>query len=140
MIISTRGRYALRVLTDLAERPDGGYIPLKDIVERQGISQKYVESIMAALSKAGLVDGVHGRGGGYRLNRPPADYTLGEILRLTEGDLAPVSCLEGGAEGCDRAAQCKSLPVWDRLNAIINDYLNSVTLADLLDGKEAKPC
>ena len=122
MVISTRGKYALRVLIDLAERREEGYIPLRDIVERQRISQKYVESIMASLSKAGLVDGVHGRGGGYRLNRPPADYTLGEIFRLTEGDLAPVSCLEGGAEGCDRAAECKALPVWDRLNALLDPY------------------
>ena len=138
MVVSTRGRYALRVLIDLAERREEGFIPLRDIVSRQGISQKYVENIMSSLSRAGLVEGVHGRGGGYRLTRAPEDYSLGEVLRLTEGDLAPVSCLEGGAAGCERAGQCRTLPVWDRLNEIINAYLDSVALADLLSPAEEK--
>ena len=132
MIISSRGTYALRVLIDLAAQPPQDYTPLKDIVRRQDVSQKYLESIMTTLSKAGLVDAVHGRGGGYRLTRLPSEYTLGEILRLTEGDLAPVSCLEQGCAPCPKSVTCKALPVWDRLNHIINDYLDSVTLEDLL--------
>ena len=132
MMISSRGTYALRVLCDLAAHRDGSYVALKDIVERQGMSQKYLEGIMTSLSKGGLVDGVHGRGGGYRLCRAPKDYTLGEILRLTEGDLAPVSCVEQGAPECANAGRCAARPIWDRLNTIINDYLDSVTLEDLV--------
>ena len=132
MIVSTRGRYALHVLLDLAEHA-GGYVPLKDIAARQHISHKYIESIMTSLSKAGLVEGVHGRGGGYRLNRPPEAYTLGEVLRLTEGDLAPVPCVEHGTERCAEEGRCPTFPVWNRLNTLINDYLDSVTLADLIE-------
>ena len=131
MMISTRGRYALRVLVDLAENQSGAYIPLKDIVNRQHISQKYLESIMTTLSKAGLVDGVHGKGGGYRLNREPADYTLGEILRQTEGDLAPVACVVPDAKPCHNNCDCGMLPVWTRLGELVNDYLDSVTLEDV---------
>ena len=133
MIVSTRGRYALYVLMDLAGQGEGSYTALKDIAEQQGLSHKYVEGIMGTLSKAGLVEGVHGRGGGYRLTRPLGDYSLGEILRLTEGDLAPVSCLEQGAETCANAGVCRTRPVWDRLNQLINDYLDSVTLEDLIE-------
>lgn len=131
MMISTRGRYALRVLVDLAENQSGAYIPLKDIVKRQQISQKYLESIMTTLSKAGLVDGVHGKGGGYRLNREPADYTLGEILRQTEGDLAPVACVVPDAKPCHHSCDCGMLPVWTRLEELVNNYLDSVTLEDI---------
>ena len=132
MKISTRGRYALRVMIDLAEHADGNYIPLKDIVARQEISQKYLENIMTDLSKASLVDGQHGKGGGYRLNRAPEDYTVGAILRVTEGDLSPIACLAPHAETCLRAQECRTLPMWKKLNDIINDYLDSVTLRDLM--------
>ena len=131
MMISTRGRYALRVLADLADNRSDDYIPLKDIVQRQQISQKYLESIMTSLSKAGLVDSVHGKGGGYRLNREPADYTLGEILRLTETNLAPVACLSPEAKPCDKACECNMLPIWTKLDLLINEYLDSISLEDL---------
>ena len=137
MLISTRGRYALRVLIDLAEHTGGDYIPLRDIVERQDISQKYVESIMTMLSKNHLVEGVHGKGGGYRLNREPDEYSVGEILRITEGTLAPVTCLEEGAKPCPRAAECRTLPMWDKLNSMITDYLDSVSLAELMQTETA---
>ncbi|NMA93152.1 MAG: Rrf2 family transcriptional regulator [Clostridiales bacterium] len=133
-MISTRGRYALRVMLDLMENgTDGKYIPLKEIAMRQGFSQKYLEGIMARLSKAGLVDAIHGKGGGYRLNRSPDEYSVAEILVQTEGSLAPVACLGAGAEPCDRAMECRTLPVWDKLNILINDYLLSVTLDQLTD-------
>ena len=130
-MISTRGRYALRVMIDLAEQGRETYTPLKEVAERQRISKKYIEAIMASLSKAGLVDAVHGKGGGYRLNKPAEEYTVGEILRVTEGDLAPVACLEHGAKPCEYAADCKTLPVWDKLNLMINGYLDGITLAEL---------
>lgn len=132
MMISTRGRYALRVVIDLAENKDKNYIPLKDIAARQDISQKYLESIMTLLSKNNIVDGVHGKGGGYRLNREPNKYSVGEILRITEGSLAPVACLAGNAKTCERADKCKTLPMWEKLDKIIEDYLDSVSLADLI--------
>ena len=132
MLISTRGRYALRVLIDLAEHEEDGYTPLKDIAGRQDISQKYMESIMTMLSKNKLVEGVHGKGGGYRLNRSPEDYSVGEILRITEGTLAPVACLERDAQPWGRAADCRTLPLWDKLNDMITGYLDSVSLADLM--------
>ena len=137
MKISTRGRYALRVMIDLAENNNGSFLPLKDVAARQEISQKYLESIMADLTKAGMLDGQHGKGGGYKLNREPGDYTAGDILRVTEGDLVPVSCLEKGAPVCARVRECKTLPMWQKLNALINDYLDSVTLADLMKNAPA---
>ena len=130
-MISTRGRYALRVMIDLAEQGRETYTPLKEVAERQRISKKYIEAIMASLSKAGLVDAVHGKGGGYRLNKPAEEYTVGEILRVTEGYLAPVACLEHGAAPCEYAGECKTLPVWDKLNLMINGYLDGITLAEL---------
>ena len=130
-MISTRGRYALRVMIDLAEQGEDTYTPLKEVAERQRISKMYIEAIMTSLSKAGLVDAVHGKGGGYRLNRKPREYTLSEILRVTERDLAPVACLEHGAAPCEYAGSCKTLPVWDKLNLMINEYLDGVTLEDL---------
>ena len=129
-MISSRGRYALRVLVDLAGQDPEAYVPLKDIAARQQISQKYSESIMTALSKGGLVEGIHGKGGGYRLSRKPEAYSLGEILRLTEGSLAPVACLETGSARC--AHPCPTLPVWEKLERLVTDYLDSVTLADVL--------
>ena len=113
-MISTRGRYALRVMIDLAEHADDGYIPMKEVAQRQGISLKYLERIMPALSKNNLVEGVHGKGGGYRLSRKPEDYTAGEILRLVEGSLAPVACLECGAEPCSRQDTCKTIAMWKK--------------------------
>ena len=137
MMISTRGRYALRVMTDLAEHAGEGYIPMKDVASRQNISLKYLEKILPVLAKNDIIAGIQGKGGGYCLTRPPENYTLGEILRLTEGTLAPVACLECGAAGCDRAGDCKTLPVWTELDRIINEYLDSVTVADLLRNPSA---
>ena len=135
MMVSTRGRYALRVLVDLAEHRNDAYTPMKDVAERQGLSLKYLEKIMPVLTKNGMVEGIHGKGGGYRLTREPEDYVIGELLRLTEGDLAPVACLECGAVPCSRAGDCRTLPMWTKLHDMIGDYLDSVTLADLLAGK-----
>lgn len=132
MLVSTKGRYALRVMLELAQSDPNTYLALPVIAEKQGISEKYSESIIAVLSRAGLVDGLRGKGGGYRLNRPAADYSVGEILRLTEGSLAPVTCLEGEENTCPRARQCTTLPMWEKLNGIINDYLDGVSLSDLL--------
>ena len=132
MIVSTRGRYALRVMIDLAEQNADAYVPLKDIVQRQHISQKYVEAIMTLLSKNGFVTALHGKGGGYKLNRKPEDYKIGEILRLTEGTLAPVACLEAGAEACERAPNCRTLPLWKELDNRVSGFLDSVTLADYM--------
>ena len=129
-MISSRGRYALRVMTDLAAQDPERPVALKEIAARQDLSQKYLEAIMTTLSKGGLVEGQHGKGGGYRLNRRPEEYSLGEILRRTEGSLAPVACLEDGAERC--AHPCPSLPVWEKLERLVADYLDSVSLADLL--------
>ncbi|MBR1639915.1 MAG: RrF2 family transcriptional regulator [Treponema sp.] len=132
MIVSTRGRYALRVMIDLAEQHADTYVPLKDIVQRQNISQKYVEAIMTLLSKNGFVIALHGKGGGYKLNRKPSEYKIGEILRLTEGTLAPVACLECGAEPCERASYCRTLPLWKELDNRVSGYLDSVTIADFM--------
>ncbi|MBR0486430.1 MAG: Rrf2 family transcriptional regulator [Treponema sp.] len=132
MIVSTRGRYALRVMIDLAEHHSDDRIPLKDISSRQGISQKYMEAIMTLLSKNGFVDAIHGKGGGFKLNRAPEQYKVGEILRLTEGTLAPVACLQENAEDCVRASECRTLPMWAKLNSLVNEYLDSVTIADLM--------
>lgn len=132
MLISTRGRYALRVLIDLAEQNAEDFIPLKEISARQNLSQKYSESIMTMLSKAGMIEGIHGKGGGYRLCRKPEEYKIGEVLRLTEGTLAPVSCLECGAAPCERADECRTLPMWIKLDEMINGYLDGVSIADLM--------
>ncbi len=132
MLISTKGRYALRVMLDLAENSHGEFIPLKDITERQNISKKYLESIMVILSKAGFVEAVHGKGGGYKLRREPKEYRAGEILRLTEGTLAPVMCLEENAKACERADVCKTLPLWRGLNKVIMEYLDNISLEDIL--------
>ena len=134
MLISTRGRYALRVMIDLAEHADGGYTAMREVARRQELSLKYLEKILPVLVSHRLVEGVHGKGGGYRLTRPPADYTAGEILRLTEGDLSPVSCLGDGAASCSRTADCRTRPLWTGLNAVVNRYLDGVTLADLMAG------
>lgn len=132
MIVSTKGRYALRVMVTLAQQPGEGYLPLKEIAEKEEISQKYLESIMTILSKAGLVDAVHGKGGGFRLNRPAAGYTVGSILKLTEGSLATVSCTTQGPSACARSSCCQTLPMWERLDKLVDDFFESITLADLL--------
>ncbi len=132
MMISTRGRYALRVMIDLAEHQNGGYIPMKDVAERQEISLKYIERIMPVLTRSGCVEGVHGKGGGYRLTRAPEDYTAGEILRLAEGDLSPVACLQEGAKPCPRAAECRTLPMWRDFYRLTREYFDGITLADLM--------
>ncbi len=132
MIVSTKGRYALRVMIDLAEQNKQERVPLKEIAERQEISQKYIEAIMTMLSKNGFVDAVHGKGGGYRLNKKPEEYKVGDILRLTEGSLSPVACLEKGAEECPRKKECRTLSLWTKLDELVEGYLDSVTLAQLM--------
>ena len=132
MIVSTKGRYALRVMVHFAQRGGEEYIPLKEIAESEGISQKYLESIMTTLSKAGFVDAVHGKGGGYRLNRSPEGYTIGSILKLTEGSLAAVSCTNQGPAACSRAECCQTKPMWDKLDAMIDQFFEGITVADLL--------
>ena len=137
MIVSTKGRYALRVMLCFARRGGDEYIPLKEIAEAEGISQKYLESIMTILSKAGFVDAVHGKGGGYRLNRKPEDYTVGGILKLTEGSLSAVSCTSQGAAACSRTTCCQTLPMWEKLEKMIDEFFEGITLADLLkEGQE----
>ena len=132
MLISTKGRYALRVMIDLAEHQTAGFIPLKVIAERQEISEKYLESIIKLLVRAKLLNGLRGKGGGYQLTKTPEQYTVGSILRLTEDSMAPVSCLEVGADVCPRAAECRTLSLWQGLDKVINDYLDNITLADLM--------
>ncbi len=132
MIVSTKGRYALRVMVGLATHNDGDYVPLKEIAEAEGISQKYLESIMTVLSKAGFVDAVHGKGGGYRLSRSPESYTVGSILKLTEGSLATVSCTSQGSAACGRSSCCNTLPMWERLDAMVDAFFEGITLADLM--------
>ena len=133
MIVSTKGRYALRVMVHFALHGDGGYIPLKEIAESEGISQKYLETIMTTLSKAGFVDAVHGKGGGYRLNRAPKEYTVGSILKLTEGSLAAVSCTTQGPSACSRSTCCQTKPMWEKLDTMIDEFFEGITLADLLE-------
>ena len=135
-MIATRGRYAIRVMIDLAEHTEDGYIPMKEVARRQGISLKYLERILPALTKNNLITGVHGKGGGYRLNRHPEEYTAGEILRLTEGSLAPVACLECNASPCSRQASCKTLSMWKKYYDLTNTYFDSITIADLLRPSE----
>lgn len=131
MMISTRGRYALRVMIDLAEHLSASYIPLKDIAERQQISEKYLESIVKVLVKNGMLEALRGKGGGYRLSRSPQEYTVGAILRLTEGSLAPVACLENKDMCCPRTTFCQTLPMWQKLDTLINNFFDSYTLSDL---------
>ena len=133
MLVSTRGRYALRIMLELGRHEGEGCVPLPVIAENQQISEKYLESIVSVLAKARLVEGQRGKGGGYRLTRPLSECSVGEILRLTEGSLAPVSCLDGDTNACPRAGQCSTLPMWEKLDTIISDYLDHVSIADLLD-------
>ena len=137
-MISTRGRYSVRILLDLAQHRGSGFIPVKDVAARQEISLKYIERMMPVLKKAGLVDSVHGIGGGYRLTREPDAYPLWEILQLAEGSLAPVACLQEGAALCSRAAECPTLPVWQGLHKVICEYLDGITLQDILDREQVR--
>ncbi|MDE5899304.1 MAG: RrF2 family transcriptional regulator [Treponemataceae bacterium] len=131
MKISTRGRYALRFMIDLAQQNTNAYVPLKDISERQGISVKYLEQIAALLSKFQLLQSVRGPQGGYKLAKKPAEYTIAEILRPTEGSLAPVACLEQNPVSCPRSSECRTLQLWRGLDAVVSNYLNSITLDQL---------
>ena len=133
MMISTKGRYALRVMVDMAEHQAEGYLPLKEIAERQDISEKYLESILKVLVKHKFLTGLRGKSGGYRLTKTPGEYTVGNILRLTEGSLAPVACLGQNPVECPRMVECRTLPMWRKLNTMINDYFDGITLADLVN-------
>jgi len=134
-MISTKGRYALRVMLDLAEHDSEGYIPLKDIAERQQISKKYLEIIVKDLVGHGLISGVSGKGGGYKLCRPAAEYSVGEILESTEGSLATVACLSDGAQPCPRAALCETLPLWQEYEKFTHDFFYGKKLSDLISEK-----
>lgn len=135
MIVSTRGRYAIRVLLDLANNSKDEYIPMKEVAQRQEVSLKYLEKIMPILVKEKLIEGVHGKGGGYKLTKKPEEYIIGDIIRLTEGTLAPVACLECDAPACDKREKCLTVPMWSKLNDIINEFFDGITLADLLNKK-----
>ena len=138
MKISTKGRYALRLLLDLGEHRGEGFVSLKEIAERQDISKKYLEQIIPILNKTGVLRTNRGAQGGYMLARTPDKYTVGEILRLTEGSLAPVACLEQEPNLCERQESCATLPVWQGLYRVINDYLDNITLQDILDQEHEK--
>ena len=134
MIVSTKGRYALRVMIDLAEHQAERYVPLKEVAARQDISEKYLENILKVLVQNGFLEGLRGKGGGYRLTRSPDQYTVAEILLLTEGSLAPVSCL---TPACERMANCRTYTMWKGLNDLIADYFGKITLADLAAPEQA---
>jgi len=137
MLISSKGRYALRLMIYIAALGDAeGKIALREVADREHISQKYLEQLVRPLMKAGLLKSVRGKGGGYVLTRPPEQYTVGEILRLTEGSLAPVACLDGDCKGCSRSDECPTLDVWKNLDKLINDYLDGVTLDQLVAHNE----
>lgn len=131
MLVSTKGRYALRVMVDLAEHQANGRIPLKEIAERQDISEKYLENILSTLVRNGILSGMRGKGGGYCLTKDPSQFTVGQILRLTEGSLAPVACLDGTHRGCARASECPTIGMWSKLDSMISGYLDSITIEDL---------
>lgn len=137
MIVSTKGRYALRVMIDLAEHQRDEYIPLKEIAKRQDISEKYLESILKTLVQNHLLSGLRGKGGGYRLTKSPEEYTIGSILRLTEGTLAPVACLDTAPADCPRMAECRTLPMWQKLDQMITEFFDGITLADLMRTDDA---
>ena len=138
MKISTKGRYALRLMLDLALHDNGGYIPIKEIAKRQEISDKYLEQIISILGRAGYVQSVRGAGGGYRLAHPLKSYTVGMILRLTEGNLAPVTCLECDAKPCNRKDTCPTLPMWTEFHKMVNSYFDGITLEYLISNKKSQ--
>ena len=137
MKISTRGRYALRTMVDLAQHSGEGLVTLKDVAARQDLSQKYLEQIVTQLSKAGLVKGTRGPQGGYKLARAPKDYSVGEILELVEGSLAPVECLESESNNCDRCSSCATIDMWTGLYKVVTDYLGNITLEDMVQRANA---
>ena len=132
MMISTKGRYALRILIDIAEHQAEGFVPLKESADRQEISEKYLESIVNLLVKSGFVEGLRGKGGGYRLSRPAEQINVYDVISATEGNLAPVACLEPGRTPCSRMSQCRTLPLWEGLNELVTGYLKRFTLQDLM--------
>ena len=138
MRISTKGRYALRLLLDLAEHRDDGYVALKDIAERQNISKKYLEQIVPILNRTDILKTNRGYQGGYKLAKDPSQYTIGMVLRVTEGSLAPVPCVDQDPIECERCDECLTLPMWKGLNKVVNEYLDGITLQDLLDWQKAK--
>ncbi|MDI9486706.1 MAG: Rrf2 family transcriptional regulator [Bacillota bacterium] len=140
MKISTKGRYALRMMLDIAENQSNGLVRLKDISERQEISEKYLEQIVSSLVKAGMVKGVRGAQGGYKLSQDPHEYTIGSILRITEGSLAPVACLDDPENSCPRKEMCSTLSLWQEFNKVINEFFDSKTLQDILDEKKECYC
>ena len=135
MNVTSKGRYALRFMLDLAQQGEEDYVSLKTVADRQGISLKYLERILPLLVSAGLIAGVHGKGGGYKLSKKPEEYTVGEVLRAAEGDIAPVACLECNSEICSRQDTCRTRPMWTKLDTLINDYLDSVTIKDLMESE-----
>ena len=137
MLISTKGRYAIRVMIDLAENCGEGFVSMKSVAERQDISLKYIERILPSLTKAGLIKGVQGKGGGYKLCRPPQDYTISEILKVTEGSFAPVACLVDGAKPCEREGICRTVKMWREVYALLQNYFEGVTLLDLMSEDKA---
>ena len=134
-MISTKARYALRVMVDLAQHREEDYIPLKEIAKRQEISEKYLEIILKILVKGNILKGLRGKGGGYRLTRCPGEYTVGEIIELTEGPLAPVACLRPDAEACPRSEGCITLPLWKKYDTLVHDFFYGITLKDLIEGR-----
>lgn len=136
-MISTKARYALRVLVDLAQNQNDGFIPLKEIAARQEISEKYLEIILKSLVTGNILKGLRGKGGGYKLIRSPKEYTVGEIIELTDGPLAPVACLMPGAEICHRKDSCITLPLWEKYHTLTHDFFYNITLDDLINGRLA---
>ena len=139
-MVTTKGRYAIRVMIDLAEHDTGSFIPLKDIAARQGISKKYLEIIVKSMVSGGLLVGASGKGGGYKLCRKPEEYSVGEILELMEGEFATVACLADGAPPCPRASACETLPMWAEYDKLTHDFFYSRYLSDLLSQKQPKNC
>ena len=139
MLVSTKGRYALRIMIDLAEHQTDGYVPLRETAARQNISEKYLEGILKILVKHKFLSGLRGKGGGYRLTKAPEEYTIASILRLTENSLAPVACLESEEKDCPRSSECRTLSMWQGLNQVIIDYLEHTTLADLMEPEKESP-
>ena len=136
MIVSTKGRYALRVMIDIAQHKEDGYIPLNEIAARQGISEKYLESILKTMVQNRLVTGVRGKNGGYKLTRPPAQITAWDVISVTESELSVVACLSPGAGACERAPQCVTLPMWREFNAMLKSFFQTYTIDDLVNGKQ----
>ena len=138
MMVSTKGRYALTVMVDLAKLSDGGFVSLADIAERENLSMKYLESIISILNKGGMLKSIRGKNGGYKLAREPKDYNISEILLLTEGTLAPVNCIMQEGIQCEKAATCSTLPLWAGLDNVIDKYLSTITLEDIITGNRRK--